>query len=95
MRYYEPSKLSISHPFAAQAMGDVDVPRSALDLFEDAVVPGRTRALVFGNGEDDADYVKTAGLERADVGDADFVLARGLFATLGAGLCGTHLFNDT
>lgn len=39
-----------------------------------------SRCLVFGNGDDDAEYVTAAGAEFAPVDDADFLLARGLFA---------------
>ncbi|KAG5187687.1 HAD-like domain-containing protein [Tribonema minus] len=40
--------------------------------------------LVLGNGDDDVDYVKTAGLTLADAERCDFVLARGSFALTGA-----------
>lgn len=43
------------------------------------------RCLVFGNGEDDEDYVRECGRVASPVGQADFVLARGLFSILGAG----------
>ena len=37
------------------------------------------KVFVFGNGEEDEEYVKTAGLEFAEIEDADFILARGMF----------------
>jgi hypothetical protein len=40
--------------------------------------------LVLGNGDDDVDYVQSAGLALADAGDCDFVIARGSFALTGA-----------
>uniref|UniRef100_A0A7S4P2V8 Uncharacterized protein n=1 Tax=Guillardia theta TaxID=55529 RepID=A0A7S4P2V8_GUITH len=41
------------------------------------------KVFVFGNGEEDEQYVTSAGLEFADIEDADFVLARGLFTMHG------------
>lgn len=38
-----------------------------------------TKVFVFGNGDDDEEYVKSLGLEFAEVQNADFVLARGMF----------------
>lgn len=38
-----------------------------------------TRCLVFGNREDDGEYVESAGCVLSDVSSADFLLARGLF----------------
>ncbi|KAL1503914.1 hypothetical protein AB1Y20_012375 [Prymnesium parvum] len=43
------------------------------------------RCFVFGNGEDDEEYVRSSGKVAAPVAQADFVLARGLFSLLGAG----------
>jgi HAD superfamily hydrolase (TIGR01459 family) len=37
------------------------------------------KVFVFGNGEEDDEYVKTAGLEFAEIEEADFILARGMF----------------
>ena len=44
-----------------------------------------TRCLVFGNGEDDEEYVRECGRVASPVSQADFILARGLFSVLGAG----------
>jgi len=52
-------------------------------LFEGVLDPGQTRAFVFGNGDDDEAYLATAGVEPSEIEAADFVLARGLFCTLG------------
>lgn len=43
------------------------------------------RCFVFGNGDDDEDYVREAGKVAAPIDKADFILARGLFSMLGAG----------
>ena len=43
------------------------------------------RCLVFGNGDDDEDYVRDCGKVASPVSQADFLLARGLFTILGAG----------
>uniref|UniRef100_A0A7S0EEY8 Uncharacterized protein n=1 Tax=Hanusia phi TaxID=3032 RepID=A0A7S0EEY8_9CRYP len=43
-----------------------------------------SKVYVFGNGEEDDEYVKSAGLEFADVEEADFILARGLFTMQGS-----------
>lgn len=40
---------------------------------------GGNKVFVFGNGDDDEEYVKSAGLEFAEIEDADFILARGMF----------------
>lgn len=40
---------------------------------------GQNKVFVFGNGDDDEAYASSAGLAPADVGTADFLLARGLF----------------
>ncbi|KAJ8614521.1 hypothetical protein CTAYLR_000800 [Chrysophaeum taylorii] len=53
-------------------------------VLEGALGPGQNRVFVFGNGDDDDTYLRTAGLESSDVSDADFLLARGLFCTVGA-----------
>lgn len=45
---------------------------------------GQNRVFCFGNGDDDATYLASAGLVAADVGEADFLLARGLFCLVGA-----------
>jgi ribonucleotide monophosphatase NagD (HAD superfamily) len=37
------------------------------------------KVFVFGNGEEDQEYVKSAGLEFAEIEEADFILARGMF----------------
>jgi ribonucleotide monophosphatase NagD (HAD superfamily) len=37
------------------------------------------KVFVFGNGEEDEEYVKSAGLEFAEIEEADFILARGMF----------------
>ena len=37
------------------------------------------KVFVFGNGEEDEEYVTTAGLEFATIEEADFILARGMF----------------
>ncbi|CEL95437.1 unnamed protein product [Vitrella brassicaformis CCMP3155] len=39
----------------------------------------RRRCVVFGNGDDDWEYLKDCGCQVADVADAQFILARGLF----------------
>jgi HAD superfamily hydrolase (TIGR01459 family) len=43
------------------------------------------RCFVFGNGEEDEDYVRDCGKVASPINQADFVLARGLFSMLGAG----------
>ena len=43
------------------------------------------RCFVFGNGEEDEQYVRECGKVAAPINQADFVLARGLFSMLGAG----------
>jgi len=43
------------------------------------------RCFVFGNGEDDEDYVHGCGKLATTIDQADFVLARGLFSMLRAG----------
>ncbi len=43
------------------------------------------RCFVFGNGADDEQYVRECGKVASPIGQADFVLARGLFSMLGAG----------
>ena len=43
------------------------------------------RCFVFGNGADDEQYVRECGKVYAPVEEADFLLARGLFTTLGGG----------
>lgn len=43
------------------------------------------KCTVFGNGEDDEEYVRTCGRVAVPVAEADFVLARGLFTILGTG----------
>ena len=37
------------------------------------------KVFVFGNGEEDEEYVTSAGLEFATIEEADFILARGMF----------------
>jgi len=47
-------------------------------------LPSAERAFVFGNGDDDDEYLKAAGVTSvASVDDADFLLARGLFQIVG------------
>jgi len=43
------------------------------------------RCFVFGNGDDDEEYVRACGKVTAPTEEADFILARGLFSVLGAG----------
>ena len=43
------------------------------------------RCLVFGNGDDDEQYVRDAGKVASPISQADFLLARGLFSMLGNG----------
>lgn len=43
------------------------------------------RCFVFGNGEDDEEYVHSCGKVPSPISQADFILARGLFSMLGAG----------
>lgn len=43
------------------------------------------RCFVFGNGADDEQYVRECGRVASPIGQADFVLARGLFTMLGGG----------
>ena len=43
------------------------------------------RCFVFGNGEDDEQYVRECGKVYSPIEQADFVLARGLFTMLGGG----------
>ena len=43
------------------------------------------RCFVFGNGEEDEQYVRECGKVASPIDQADFVLARGLFSMLGAG----------
>jgi len=43
------------------------------------------RCFVFGNGDEDEDYVRDCGKVASPINQADFVLARGLFSMLGAG----------
>ena len=43
------------------------------------------RAFVFGNGDDDEQYVRECGKVASPIAQADFILARGLFTMLGAG----------
>lgn len=37
------------------------------------------KCFVFGNGEEDEEYIKACGLEFAEIEEADFILARGMF----------------
>jgi len=37
------------------------------------------KVFVFGNGEEDEEYIESAGLKFAEIEDADFILARGMF----------------
>ena len=63
---------------AARARG------GASDLLDG--IPGAgLRAFVFGNGDDDASYLASAGVTPTPMDAADCVLARGLFATLPGG----------
>lgn len=66
---------------ADAAWGDVE---AAMKMVENALVARRNRAFVFGNGDDDYEYLETAGLTASDVETADFLLARGLFCTIGS-----------
>jgi len=43
------------------------------------------RCFVFGNGDDDEEYVRECGKVASPIDQADFILARGLFCMLGAG----------
>mmetsp|Transcript_1375 Transcript_1375/g.1965 ORF Transcript_1375/g.1965 Transcript_1375/m.1965 type:complete len:276 (-) Transcript_1375:345-1172(-) len=52
-------------------------------VFEGSLEPSARRVFCFGNGDDDVDYINSAGLTSANIEEADFVLARGLFQTLG------------
>eukprot|EP00903_Cladosiphon_okamuranus_P019303 g17743.t1 len=52
-----------------------------------------TKCLVFGNGDDDLEYVSSCGCELAEAEDADFILARGSFVV--AGSDGTRRYSPT
>ena len=52
-------------------------------LLGHALPVGANRVFVFGNGDDDAEYLKTCSLLPYDVDACDFILARGMFCTLG------------
>lgn len=43
------------------------------------------RCTVFGNGDDDEEYVRTCGRVAVPIEEADFILARGLFTMFGTG----------
>eukprot|EP00752_Nemacystus_decipiens_P018257 g16382.t1 len=43
-----------------------------------------TKCLVFGNGDDDVEYVSSCGCELAEAEEADFILARGSFVVTGS-----------
>lgn len=66
---------------ADAAWGDIE---AAMRLVENSLVAHQNRAFVFGNGDDDHVYLETAGLTASDVETADFLLARGLFCTIGS-----------
>lgn len=55
----------------------------ASPLFAGRLAPGMDRAFVFGNGDDDDAYLASASVHAAPVDSADFLLARGLFCTVG------------
>ncbi|CAM9139410.1 unnamed protein product, partial [Hapterophycus canaliculatus] len=52
-----------------------------------------SKCLVFGNGDDDEEYVTSCGCELAEAKDADFILARGSFVV--ADSTGTRRFTPT
>jgi hypothetical protein len=43
------------------------------------------KCTVFGNGDDDEEYIRSCGKVAVPVAEADFLLARGLFTMLGTG----------
>ncbi|CAM9333628.1 unnamed protein product, partial [Laminaria digitata] len=43
-----------------------------------------SKCLVFGNGDDDQEYVSSCGCHLAEAQDADFILARGSFVVMGS-----------
>ncbi|KAJ1446396.1 HAD-like domain-containing protein [Pelagophyceae sp. CCMP2097] len=52
-------------------------------LFDSFLPRGANRVFCFGNGDDDEFYLRSCGAVPTRIEDADYVLARGLFATLG------------